>query len=122
MIGGALNNWWQRLFDRRNRPAWVVLLVCLSLTLAAWYGLRAQAMRSATQQFELHAHEAIGSIEERLRQHEQILLGGAGLFDASESVNRVEWRAYVERLNLRAERFFAAVSQLNVVFFLEQRL
>ena len=91
---------WQHLFTRRNRPAWVALLVCLSLTLSAWYGLRMQAMKSAGQQFELHAQEVIGSIEERLRQHEQILLGGAGLFDASESVERAEWRAYVDRLNL----------------------
>jgi len=99
VIGDTLKNW-QRLFDRRIRSAWAVLLVCLSLTMSAWYGLRAQAMKSATQQFELHAREVIGSIEERLRQHEQILLGGAGLFDASESVNRAEWRAYIERLNL----------------------
>jgi len=59
-----------------------------------------QAMKNAGQQFELHAREVIGSIEERLRQHEQILLGGAGLFDASESVDRAEWHSYVERLSL----------------------
>lgn len=100
MIGGALNNWWQRLFDRRIRSAWAVLLVCLSLTLSAWYGLRAQAMKSAEQQFELHVRDVIGAIEERLHQHEQILLGGAGLFDASESVDRAEWHSYIERLDL----------------------
>ncbi|MDP4029122.1 MAG: PAS domain S-box protein [Gallionella sp.] len=92
---------WQYLFDRRNRPAWVVLLICLSLAIAAWYGLRMQAAKNASQQFELHVHDVIDSIEERLRQHEQILLGGAGLFNASESVNRSEWRSYVERLNLK---------------------
>jgi len=91
---------WQRLFDRRNRPAWAVLLVCLLLTLAAWYGLRMQAMKNARQQFELHSREVVGAIEDRLHQHEQILLGCAGLFDASESVDRKEWRAYTERLNL----------------------
>ena len=94
-----MNNW-QRSFDRRIRPAWMVLLVCLSLTMAAWYGLRMQAMKSAGQQFELLVREVTDAIEERLRQHEQILLGGAGLFDASESVDRAEWRSYVERLNL----------------------
>ncbi|MDD5300628.1 MAG: PAS domain S-box protein [Gallionella sp.] len=92
---------WQHLFDRRNRPAWVVLLVCFLLTLAAWYGLRAQVMKSAGQQFDLHVRDVIYSIEARLRRHEQILLGGAGLFDASDSVNRAEWRTYIERLNLK---------------------
>ena len=91
---------WQRLFIRRNRPAWVVLLVCLSLTLAAWYGLRVQSIKNAGQQFELHVLDVTSSIEDRLRQHEQILLGGTGLFEASDSVERAEWHAYVERLNL----------------------
>ncbi|MDD2914785.1 MAG: PAS domain S-box protein [Gallionella sp.] len=90
----------QYLFDRRNRPAWVVLVISLSLTFVSWYSLHMQAMSSAEQQFELHVRDVIGSIEERLRQHEQILLGGAGLFDASESVDREEWRAYVKRLDL----------------------
>ncbi len=92
---------WQRLFTRRNRVAWVVLLVCFSLTLIAWYGLSTQAIKNAGQQFELHVNDVIDSIEERLRQHEQILLGGAGLLDASNSVTRAEWRAYIERLNLK---------------------
>src|SRR5690606_12960750 len=40
------------------------------------------------------------AIRKRLRDHEQILLGGAGLFDAVEHVSRDQWRAYVERLLL----------------------
>ena len=74
---------WQRLFGRRNRPAWAVLLVYLLLALVAWYGLRMQAMKNAEWQFEMHVRDVTGSIEERLRQHEQILLGGEGLFAAS---------------------------------------
>jgi PAS domain S-box-containing protein len=89
------------LFDRRNRPAWVVLLICLAVTLAAWYGLLTQARKGAEQQFDLHVRDVIYSIEERLRQHEQILLGGAGLFDASASVSREEWHAYIARLRLK---------------------
>jgi len=92
---------WQRLFVRRNRPAWMALLISLALTLGAWYGLRLQAMENAEQQFELHVRDVIESIEDRLRQHEQILLGGAGLFDASDSVQRAEWHTYIERLQLQ---------------------
>lgn len=91
----------QRLFDRRNRFAWMVLLVCFALTLLAWYGVYRQAIRNAEQQFELHVRDVVYSIEERLRQHEQILLGCAGLFEASESVERAEWHTYVERLRLK---------------------
>ncbi|TRZ58259.1 MAG: response regulator [Rhodocyclaceae bacterium] len=100
MIGRTLNNW-KYLIDRRNRPAWMVFLFCLSVTLVAWHSLYTQANNSARQEFELHVRDVTDSIEERLRQHEQILLGGAGLFDASESVNRLEWRIYIERLRLK---------------------
>lgn len=99
-IGGTLNNW-QRLFDRRNRPAWTVLLVYFLLTLVAWYGLRMQAMKNAERQFEMHVRDVTDSIEERLRQNEQILLGGEGLFAAREAVDRMVWRTYIERLHLK---------------------
>ncbi|MDD5176379.1 MAG: CHASE domain-containing protein [Sterolibacterium sp.] len=89
------------MIDSRNRPAWVVFLFCLSLTLVAWDGLRRQAVKSAEQEFELHVRDVIGSVEERLRQHEQILLGAEGLLVASEAVTRAEWRTYVERLHLK---------------------
>lgn len=98
--GGTLGIF-QHLFGRQNRSAWAVLLVCLALTISAWYGLHSQSARNAEQQFNLHVQDVIDSIGGRLRQHEQILLGGAGLFDASESVGRFQWRSYVERLNLK---------------------
>ena len=88
------------LLARRNRPAWAVFAVCLLLAMMAWHGLRVQSMNSAEQQFELHVRDVVSSIDERLRQHEQILLGGVGLFDSSNSVSRANWRTYVARLAL----------------------
>ena len=89
---------------RANLPAWLLLLGSLLLTLATWQGLRTQSQNSVRQQFELHVRDVVQSIRERLLQHEQILLGGAGLFDASREVSRGAWRDYVKRLNL-AEHF-----------------
>lgn len=40
------------------------------------------------------------AIDERMRQHAQILWGGAGLFNASDPVDRLAWQRYVERLRL----------------------
>jgi len=90
----------QQLVDRRNRPAWLVLLACLALTLIAWYGLQAQTEKNKQQQFELYVRDVLDAIESRMHQHEQILRGGAGLFDASTAVSRTEWHDYIERLNL----------------------
>lgn len=86
---------------RRHALAWMTLLVSLLLTVLVWYGLRVQIRHSFEQHFELRGREVIGAIESRMRDHEQILLGGAGLFDAQAGhVGRAAWRAYVERLNL----------------------
>lgn len=86
--------------DRRGRLAWLVLVAGLIPAILVWYSLREQDQRNGQQQFEMHVREVTDAIEKRLRQHEQILLGGAGLFDASDDVTRREWRAYVERLHL----------------------
>lgn len=77
-----------------------MLVVCLVPAVAVWYSLREQDLRSGEQQFELHVRELINAIDKRLREHEQILLGGAGLFDASRTVTRSDWNAYVARLRL----------------------
>lgn len=90
----------QTLFVRRGLIAWVILLVLLGLTLLVWYSLKHQNEANASQQFKLHVRDVVGAIEQRLNQHEQILLGGAGLFDASEAVTRQGWQRYVERLHL----------------------
>ena len=95
-----MDNFLKRLLDRRNRPAWLVLTVCLMLTWLTWSGLREQAMKAAEQQFDLMTSDTQDAIRDRMVQHEQILLGGAGLFDASDAVSRSEWRTYVERLQL----------------------
>lgn len=90
----------KHFFARRNFPAWWVLLACLSLTALAGYVTQNEVKKNAQQQFNSEVDNVISAIESRLHQHEQILLGGAGLFDASTSVSRNEWRAYVARLNL----------------------
>lgn len=88
------------LFSRRGLAAWIVLGISLLFTIAVWRTLLQRETDAATRQFNLMAGEIVIDIKERLRQHEQILLGGAGLFDASMSVSRNEWRAYISRLNL----------------------
>ena len=90
----------QMLFHPRNLPAWVVLVVCLALLLLAQNAVHKQVDEQATQAFNEQSQNITDAIISRLNQHEQILLGGAGLFNASTSVERSEWRAYVERLQL----------------------
>lgn len=90
----------QRLFDRRNLPAWMVLVVCVSVTALAWYTTQREVEKNAQQQFNSEAGDIASAIESRLHQHELILLGGAALFDVSSSVARDEWHTYATRMNL----------------------
>jgi PAS domain S-box-containing protein len=89
-----------KLFQRKYRSAWAVFAISMVLVLLASHGLYLQSKSSAAQQYHLHVADLYDSINERMRRHEQILLGGAGLFDATDKVSRMGWRTYVERLQL----------------------
>ncbi len=89
------------LFSRRGLLAWTVLAMGLLLVILVWSGMRDERERSANAQFKLHTREVIASIEKRLLDHEQILLGGAGLFDSTEKVTRKQWKTYIDRLQLK---------------------
>lgn len=88
------------LFDRRAQFSWLVLCVGLGLTLYAAHGVKNEAENTARLRFVNQCESVIASIYTRLEAHKQVLLGGAALFDSSQSVAREEWRAYVDRLRL----------------------
>ncbi|KIZ36492.1 MAG: hybrid sensor histidine kinase/response regulator [Pseudomonas sp. K35] len=90
----------RQLFSWRNGVAWGMLAFTLLVQLVVWQSLRTNEDRAARQQFQMLGEKVTEAIRKRLRDHEQILLGGAGLFDAVESVSREQWRTYVERLLL----------------------
>ena len=90
----------RQLFTWRNGIAWGALVLTLLVQLVVWQNLRTNEDRAAEQQFQMLSEKVTEAIRKRLRDHEQILLGGAGLFDAVEQVNREQWRMYVSRLLL----------------------
>lgn len=81
--------------------AWLALAVSIMLSVVVTLILREQQHLAAAKQFQLYAQEVEMALTSRLKHHEQILLGGAGLFGASEQVTRENWRYYVERLQLQ---------------------
>ncbi|SDP56545.1 CHASE domain-containing protein [Ectopseudomonas guguanensis] len=87
-------------FSRVNLLAWAVLALALGATLLAWYSLRQSQSDAATRQFALLTEELSQAIVKRMEEQEGILLGAAGLFDASDAVSRADWHAYAERLRL----------------------
>ncbi|MBC7944932.1 MAG: MASE1 domain-containing protein [Burkholderiales bacterium] len=79
---------------------WLTLLAGIAVTVLGWHLVASASERSAGERFEFLAYEIKSRVVDRLQSAEQILRGGAGLFAASQPVERNEWRDYVARLRL----------------------
>lgn len=78
----------------------LVLLCSVLGTFGAWFALSTVQKQAADHEFQQLGNEVLEAIEKRMSNHRQILLGAAGLFDASTDVSRDDWRRYVQRLDL----------------------
>jgi PAS domain S-box-containing protein len=93
----------------RNGGAWrgtpallaaVVLAISGTVTYSAWSGARRDAENDLRAEFEFRVHDTQARIAERMRAYVQVLRGVAGLFNASQQVERREFRAYVASLEV----------------------
>ncbi len=85
-----------------NRPkelfAFVVLVIGVLATIMSSLLVKQGIEREAERRFSLVCDQISLKIHERLAAYALILRGGAGLFAASNSVERQDWRAYVDTL------------------------
>lgn len=77
---------------------WLIVAAGILLSLFAGHQVYRNAEAKAQEQFSFAADQVTLRIEERLSAYALVLRGAAGLFDASEEVDRSEWRSYVEKL------------------------
>ncbi len=80
--------------------ALLAILLPAAVTAVAWQAERNQAQNEAKARFDFEATRIRDAIAGRMRDYEQVMRGAAGLFAASTSVERAEWRAYHEVLKL----------------------
>ncbi len=80
--------------------AFVVLAIGIALSAAAAYWTASQVEREARLKFEYDVTTARDDIESRIHSYSDVLLGARGLFIASESVSRDEFRDYIASLDL----------------------
>jgi PAS domain S-box-containing protein len=81
----------------------LILLGGVGATILAWHLIASQTERGARDLFDFVAKEIQERIIGRMAAYEQILRGGGALFAASESVERNEWRTYVEKLDIETQ-------------------
>jgi PAS domain S-box-containing protein len=84
-------------------PYWV-LLGALCLTAITALELHLKESRDLEFTFQEKVRELKKALQTRMKAQEQVLLGAAGLFAASKSVEREEFEKYIAQLNL-AEHF-----------------
>jgi len=87
----------------RATPA-IVFAVALASTLLIWRVTAQQAAHNQQLLLARRGDEIATRVRERLSDDEQLLLGGLGLFQASNEVKRGDWRRYVAALRM-AENF-----------------
>ncbi|MEC9492061.1 sensor histidine kinase, partial [Flexistipes sp.] len=73
-----------------------IILIMLVATVVVWYHWNNAHKKEKQEKFKRYTESITYELTERLHNFKMILQGGAGLFFASEEVNRDEWRAYYE--------------------------
>jgi diguanylate cyclase (GGDEF)-like protein/PAS domain S-box-containing protein len=86
---------------RLRRLPWLVLVAALGCTYLLWSNARQHAERELKADFEYRIREASDHIELRMGAYAQALRGLQGLFAASVSVSREEFREFVARQQLQ---------------------
>jgi diguanylate cyclase (GGDEF)-like protein len=90
----------QKIFKALQLLPLFVFAASLSVSYALWKDARLTAERSLQTSFDFRVRESNARIEQRMRTYEQVLRGAVGLFSASKTVTREDFRTYVDALNL----------------------
>lgn len=79
---------------------WLVLVFCLISSFLLWKNARDESHQELQDYFSFRVREVLDTTTQRLQTYQQVLRGAQGLFNASESVGRTEFKDYVAALKL----------------------
>ncbi|PKH01044.1 hypothetical protein CXF72_19120 [Psychromonas sp. MB-3u-54] len=82
----------------------LLLITSLAVTYGSFYFTQINSEKNIQAYFDFRVREAVSLIEIRIKAYEQVLRGTGGLFNASKTVEREEFKRYISSLNL-AENF-----------------
>lgn len=80
--------------------AWLTLAVALLSSALTWGIVFSGVQEAARRDFMRLADDVAIAVTQRMLAYEQVLHGGVGMFHASTSVTRSEWKTYVEALHI----------------------
>ena len=80
--------------------AWIVLAIALAASASGWFIAWRHDELTARKRFDEEVNRIQMALSERMAIYQDVLHGGAGLYAASYSVERAEWKAYVEAVSV----------------------
>ena len=95
--------------------AWVVLVIAMAASAGGWFLARQHAELEARKRFDVEASRITSALWERMQIYQDVLHGAVGLFAASYSVERGEWKTYVESAAI--EKRFPGVNGVGFVAY-----
>ncbi|HXI70763.1 MAG TPA: CHASE domain-containing protein [Verrucomicrobiae bacterium] len=93
--------------------AWIVLAISLAASAGGWLIARKHENLTAHKRFDEEVSRIQMALSERMSVYDDVLHGGAGLYAASSSVERSEWKAYVD--SVMANRRFPGMDGLGFI-------
>ncbi len=98
--------------------AWTVLLVSILLTITGWQVSKHYVQERAEERFAFEVEDASARIVARMLEYEQVLRGGATLFDTLERIpTRSEWREYITGLEIKT--YYPGIQGIGVSLMYE---
>ena len=79
----------------------LVLAVSLVITHVVWKNQYQEVTEELQTEFDSHVRETVRHVEDRMKVYEMMLRGVKALFDASRSIERDNFHAYINRLHLQ---------------------
>ncbi|AKI02022.1 PAS domain S-box [Hoeflea sp. IMCC20628] len=94
-------SWRGKTLGNLQVTAMLLLLIPLGLTFYAWKISSEAAHDNGKIQFEALALESKKALLSRINSYENALLGGVAYFQGSSTINRHEWKRYVDVLDIK---------------------
>jgi PAS domain S-box-containing protein len=104
IVGKVQLKFFKQTNQNRNRREYTAILALIlaifGTTVFAWHATSTNLIDKNNARFDALAVESEKALKNRLLSYEDAILGGAGLFYASNEVTRAEWRDYVNALDV----------------------
>jgi CHASE1-domain containing sensor protein len=96
----SFRSFWTTATQRSMIFGWITLAVIIFLTFYVWFEVKNTAAREAAERYNLYTNESQAAILKRISAYEQVLKGGRGLFQVSDTVTREEWKTFIKSLEV----------------------